>query len=369
MKRIAAVTTVILALVPAAFAQKGSEINTTISGSGRLVVNNRSENVSRVKVSLRNNARAEITIYGGRTEVLTGSWYQTRGGEVDVEISNGFGTNDTSGTGRLVLTSDRRSFSEIDLGGRTRGARWSFDFETGRNPGGGWTQGDFDMNSSQAGRGTLNWRGRADLREVSVRLMRNGDFQIDLRGNRTETIRGTWSESSRNRVTLRIDEGFNSRLVKGEGSLTLSSNRRSFQNLQISGNVGRERFDANFTSSGGVGGGGNPGFAGMNVSAAGSGTLVIGGRGSSTISGIRVRLERNGEARIEVDAQSNVTLIGHWRLTNATTIEVVIEDGFGREGARGTGRIILIRNNTSFSRVDISGTTAGRNFSVGFLAR
>ena len=358
--------------VCSAFGQVQREMNATVRGEGALTIDGRRQNVRQVRVYLRSNGRADITVTADRNETLAGSWYQNRGGEVDIEITSGFGSTDTSGNGRVIMSRDMRSFTEIDLAGRSRSGRWSLDFSTQRGGGDwGWDRPGrlFDLRQTERGRGTLNYQGRMDVRDLSVRLERNGRFAMELIGNRRLSLSGTWTLDNRGQAVLTIDDAFDRSQARGNGRVTLSSDQRTFTSANFNGSIGRDRFSFDFNVDRWNNGGNDRDFPGFDATQYGSRTMMLGGEGGVNVTSVRANLHSNGDITIDTRGPRNFSVSGTWRMTQTGVIEFSIHNGFGRDGARGTGRITLERGNRTFSRIDMSGTTSGRNFSLGFIAR
>lgn len=345
----------------------------SVRGTGQLVVNGRTQDIRQIRVNLQNNGRAEIIVTANRTEILTGSWYDRRNGEYDIEISSGFGSTDTTGNGRLTMANDRRTITSIDLAGRSRNGRWSLDFNSERGNQGGIRPGQpFELIGTERGDGTLNYQGRHDIRQASLRLERNGNFSIEVFGNRRQNIEGTWRADNRGRITLTINEAFTRRNARGTGTVTLTPDRRRFTEMRLNGTIGRERFDFNFDVDrrNDDRWGDRPGdrdFPGFDTTESGSGTIIIAGQGGVNVTSVRANLRSNGDITIDTRGPQNYSVSGTWRMTSSGIIEFSIDNGFGRDGARGVGRITMGQGNRSFSRLDMSGSTNGRNFSLGFV--
>lgn len=348
-----------------------------LSGNGRLIINNRDQTVRNVTVTLQRSGRATIVVSANRNETLTGSWYSRRDGEVDIEIQHGFGSNDTNGNGRITFTGrDRRQISSLYLSGRSNNNRWSLDFESGRNPGNGNGNGNgwgnrFEMSARQDVRGTANIRGRLNINRANVNLSRDGSFMIEISGTQTRQIRGQWDMDRSGRITLDIRQIYGAQDVDGDGTITLTNDRRAFTRIELDGRLnGRERFDVSITSNDFNNDNGNdPIQRPIDVSTSGAGSLLISGVGSTNVRSVRIDLDDRQSAFIEIRGDRTVQLTGTWRVMRNGEIEVTIEDGFGREGARGSAQITLNSSRTNVTKLIASGQTSGRNFSVNFTAR
>lgn len=109
-------------------------------------------------------------------------------------------------------------------------------------------------------------------------------------------------------------------------------------------------------------------FAGFDTTAAGQGTLRQARYRDERITQIRVTLQRNGEAEIQIEGDMPaLTFAGTWSEGLSDSVNLNINQGFGNARVSASGKLYLRRG--EFDRLDIEGRTNGERFAIGFTAR
>jgi len=138
--------------------------------------------------------------------------------------------------------------------------------------------------------------------------------------------------------------------------------REARENRGGGGGVGRG-------GGGGVGGGGGFGgsrgpFRGLQGAYSGQGQLEIGNR-TQQVTEVLVRLRPGGVAEFEVSGDMPRTMLsGNWRDSGRGQIDVTLNRGFGPGGVTGSGTLYL--RNDELQRMELTGQTNRRNFSLVF---
>jgi hypothetical protein len=94
-----------------------SSFRATVRGAGTLQHGLSREAVREVTVQFRRNGEAEVRLAGDQTATLVGRWFTGRGGTVDLEILQGFGSSLSTGQGQMRLQGSHR-FTRLELSGK-----------------------------------------------------------------------------------------------------------------------------------------------------------------------------------------------------------------------------------------------------------
>ncbi|MEW6212718.1 MAG: hypothetical protein AB1631_30615, partial [Acidobacteriota bacterium] len=99
----------------------------------------------------------------------------------------------------------------------------------------------------------------------------------------------------------------------------------------------------------------------------GRGTLRVEGQRAEQITRATVDLRRNGEFEIRLLSITPWVFTGRWFGWRGYDIEIEIDNGFGRDGARGRG-VIRLASRGGFDRLEMNGETRRQSFSLYFEA-
>jgi hypothetical protein len=249
-----------------------------------------------------------------------------------------------------------------------------------------------EMSATRDGRGRLTVSGDRDrdLDRAAVTLERDGTAVLRFygaRGGLPLVFTGRWTGgrggNNGDDVDLTIRNGFGDAGASGRGTLNLRrGGANGFDRIEIRGTTEGARFSIDFEASG-------RGYEDpdrsreISTTYGGSGRLVLSGGRDLRFRRMSVELERDGDARLRFtgDGGDMLTLTGRWSggRSSGDILDLDVRDGFGRDGASGRGRIYLGRRgfrlfgrrtgNEAVERVEITGSTRGRRFSVDFDTR
>lgn len=213
------------------------------AGSGTLEGAPGTAQLSEAEVRLRAGGAAEIVVRDRRGEFrFTGTWRKDPGDYVKLQIGDAMSAP-ADATGWVLVRDDR--FERIELDGRSEGGRkLALSFEA-RGPdlpvAADWP----GLDSTQNGYGQLG-RARIDqgIERARVELQPDGTAIVTLWAPGPQRIVGTWSERRDDSVQIEIREAFGDGRASGSG--TVRFRRGDLEQLELSGNLSRGDFSAQF---------------------------------------------------------------------------------------------------------------------------
>lgn len=221
-----------------------------------------------------------------------------------------------------------------------------------------------DLQSSQDGRGTLNYRTRSSNTSVSraaVNLRRDGQAEISVRVGANETFSGRWRNDGNRRCRIDIEEVGRDD-ARGTGWVE-HDGRGNFTRIELEGTVGSTRFTLSFSADRNQGGHGPE----INSTRNGRGTLNYRTRSSnSNVNRLTVWLRQNNEFEIRPVGNQD-SFRGRWWNDGRNVIRLDI-DRISGDSATGTGTVNL-DGRGSFDRVNLSGRTGNSRFDLDFTSR
>ena len=113
-------------LLPApAQSQKFESLTATAKGHGKVISATDELEITAALVILRENGTVRIAIYADVQLQAEGTWKPSASspGEILLIITGGVLKGEMSGSGKLLLTSDRKSFEELSITVKTRDGR------------------------------------------------------------------------------------------------------------------------------------------------------------------------------------------------------------------------------------------------------
>lgn len=115
---------------PAPQPQRISGVNETRTGAGQIRLGDRSDQVSRMRLNLRNDGRFEIQAYSSVVTSMSGTWSSNAAGAADIEVT-GFGLDNAQGRGRVYVGTDGH-VERVEVNGRTAqtGTDFSVNFDS-----------------------------------------------------------------------------------------------------------------------------------------------------------------------------------------------------------------------------------------------
>lgn len=357
-------TSGLFALTAGAFAQN-IKFQDDVRGSGE-IERRTTQRIDRVQVKLSDDRlrSAEITFSGSRTERVTGRWYEARRDRFEIDLREAFG--DRNATGSIVLELKNGKLERLSIEGDTRSERFKGSFSRGN------ANGNLDFRGDYRGEGNLSFgRNRQSLREIGLRLNKDGRFTITIPGQKGE-ISGNYSENRDGRLSLEINRAFDLRSVSGSGTMTLSRNRQALDRVDLNVRSSQESVNLNFrsttnsTSSGGTLPGGARDLA--LKSRDGSGTWDY-RREKRGFEDFEIKLERDGKFWARFDNNRRDEIRGTWtireQMGKPSKIVLNIESAFGDDRARGSGDVIVGNRSDSFT-VFFNGEANRNNFTVSY---
>jgi hypothetical protein len=102
-------------------------VNETPSGRGQISLGNRSDQVQRMRVNLRNDGGFDLSVYSSVVTSLSGRWTSNQPDTADLQIS-GFGLGEATGSGRVYVRDGH--VTRIEFQGRTAQDPFSVTFDT-----------------------------------------------------------------------------------------------------------------------------------------------------------------------------------------------------------------------------------------------
>jgi hypothetical protein len=106
----------------------------------------------------------------------------------------------------------------------------------------------------------------------------------------------------------------------------------------------------------------------LNRTEAGNGTLRIARTAEERIREVRFKISPDGRFELTLTATRSDILFGTWRALSSREYLLTIDRGFGRDGATGTGRVMLGDGNR-IDNVAVNGKTRNLVFTVEFAGR
>jgi hypothetical protein len=232
-----------------------------------------------------------------------------------------------------------------------------------------------DLTVSSNGEGYVERPGAQDngISKANLILEGNGTFSVGLVGGGDYRFKGTWQQAGRDVMQLRVTSAFG-KDASGSGTLDLDNRRTGpvLGKFSVSGTGRVGPFKARFTSDREafvqV-----PGFTRpslppppvlVNITRPGSGNLRISGRPTYRLTHAYVNLNPDGSAWINIYGDATAGYVGSWQPVGANTYKLNVRGGFANE--RISGAVTIGAGGRSFSRLELSGTTQGVYYSVGF---
>lgn len=117
--------------------QRVTGVNETRTGSGQIRLGDRGDQLTRMRLNLKNDGGFEIQAFSSVVTSLSGRWSSNQAGSADLDIT-GFGLDNASGRGRVSVGTDGR-VSRVELNGRT--AQSSSEFSVSFDASGNTRQG------------------------------------------------------------------------------------------------------------------------------------------------------------------------------------------------------------------------------------
>lgn len=232
-----------------------------------------------------------------------------------------------------------------------------------------------ELMSTRDGDGSLTFRSRSsssNVDRVTVRLERNGDAFINVDRGARESFEGRWQNDGNRRVRVLIDRVGRDR-ADGLGQILLDG-RGSFTSIRLSGDVGRSRFEFEFSAGKDDDDRPNrpnrPGdlaIDALNVAPRGQGSLDFRARSSSSdFRMLRVRLNRDHSFEIRPDGIGE-TFRGRWWQDERGSIRLDT-DRVNNDSATGTGSIEM-ESRGVIRRVNMSGNVGRAAYRLNFDTR
>ncbi|MCU0316454.1 MAG: hypothetical protein MUC92_07665 [Fimbriimonadaceae bacterium] len=224
-----------------------------------------------------------------------------------------------------------------------------------------------ELDSTREGTGRLDFRTSTSgesVRQVRVRLNRNGEAEIIITRGTRETLWGYWRDRDSRRVTIELRRMGRDDVV-GDATIELDG-RGSFTRVSAEGRLRNNsaEFSLSFDTGRGQGGNGNQ-FGSFNSNRDGEGTLSFQTRSSTQrLRRLQVNLRQSGDFEIASPDRAFDRISGRWRAQRGNTIQLEIER-IGNEWADGSGTV-KGDGRGSFDRVTLSASTDSVRFNLDF---
>ena len=338
------------------------------------------------RLTLRDNGEFAVTLFVRNERYLVqGSWDRRNRGELErIDINNAFGQR-ASGSGTLAYRADAEQPQRLALEGRTGDATFRAEIADARSD--GWDNRDApdrrndrdlgrgnklfrDIDASMNGSGTLRLSGVRDgrLENVRARLGTDGDVRLEFGSPTRGSVRAEITDIRDNRITARVREVFGYR-ASGEVVIAMRD-RDNVERVNGSGGGdngswqldfdGRSRGNGSWDDDDNRWGRGDNrderGRGGMDASERGSGWLRQDRGPSLSFDRMRVTLDDNHDALIQLEGRRQVLrLRGRWsgrgdgvrvELTQVNELRArgrvdIARDGWRVQSLRGDGRTDL----------------------------
>lgn len=356
----------------------------TISGTGRLSMQGaRDATLERAMCDIRSNGDWRITVWSGSASYSFSGRYTGSGDAIRLDVRDGFGSFGAVGDGTLRYRG--MNVDSFEFSGETRSnanrdrfsVRFSrTDFGSGGGPGGpgwdnnwgsGWIGGSFSDYQNGSGDLRINGRTEKSFNAVKVNLKSGGRAEIRFEGGGGAPFYGTWSGNGNNK-SIRIEDGIGDRNTTGTGTIEISGS--DVRRIALSGRRGRDRWVADFRSSGRPnrpgGGWGNGSVRPQNEIVPGRGFVAYNGR-RNDFDRVYVNLKSDMSFEIRFAGSGGGLIRGVWTSDRSNVAQLTVNDAFGRR-ASGNGTV-RFNGRDQISGLDVSGDARDGRFIVNFDRR
>ncbi len=334
-------------------AAEAGEVATTRNGEGTITTDTTVVQVTRARVRLYKNGRAQLRMWGTELYTVDGRWT----GSLDaasVRLSVPEWEDDEADLRGTVALSRRNGWDRVVLEGPTDRGPVKIEF-TGRS-----VALEYDdsgplvtgVEKTMRGTGTLMVNGVARDQAVLVRahLKRNWEAVVQVQGEKERfAFAGTWLQRGQEpKLSLDLTSGSLGRGTAGTGSLEMSSEER-WRTLTLSGRQGTGSWALTFRATDGArllfdpGDEGTPALvAELSTEKAGTGTLALPNQAPRAVRKLRVALKPGQDAEVTiVEGDTTATLTGRWQPGERPgRVELALTGGT-LKGFRGTGKLDL----------------------------
>ena len=330
------------------------EVATTRNGEGSILADTVQLPLTRARVRLQKNGRAQIRLWGSELHALDGRWTGDLAAEsVRLSVSEWEGRDaDLRGT---LSRSRRNGWDEIRLAGPSDRGPVKLEFK------GKGSALEYDntgprvsaLERTMRGTGTVTVDGRSRDEAVVVRihLQRDWGAVVQIQGAKERfAFQGTWLQRGEEpKLSLDLTSGSLGRGTLGSGTLEMQAEDR-WRVLSLSGRTATGTWAVGFRAAEPVrllfdpGDEGAPALVSALVSeVAGAGSLTLPAqRGARAIRRLRVSLQANRDAEITIlEGDTTATLTGRWSPGERRGRVDIAVTGGSLKGFRGTGKVEL----------------------------
>ncbi len=338
---------------PDAGGADSAAIATTRNGTGRVVVDTAERPLTRARVRLYPNGRAQLRLWGDDLVTLNGRWNgRLDRDEVRLEIPRWEGAEaDLRGT---LSLSRRNGWDQLHLEGPTDQGPVRVEFDGSGvaleyDADGPLVEGT-DRTMRATGSLTVDRRVRDEAALVRVHLRRDWTWVAQVQGGRERfRFEGTWRQQGRDaKLELQLTGSSLGAGTTGSGTLTMRDADR-WRSLELAGRTGSAAWSLSARGTDGVrllfdpGEDGTPALVtGVTAEAAGTGSLLLPSQPARAVTKLRVVLADGGGAELTLlEGDTTGTLTGRWSPgSRAGRVELEITGGT-LKAFRGTGRVEL----------------------------
>lgn len=233
----------------------GVDLSRSTTGSGSLVEPGDRRQASFRRLNYIFTGRGRFQISSEEGGLIKGNYRRLSSNRLSLDVDEVSGSRNAFGSGIAILSSDRRSLTQVEVSGRSSRGNWSIRWNASNSGGGGWDDDDDDFGGSGSS-STIRFdvRGRGDgrfantswaLTEANGTLSRGGSFSFDVvsYGERIP-VSGRWHRRDDGTVILDIIR-FQGRSARGTGTIQLRG-RNEVDRISFAGSVGSSRFSFSF---------------------------------------------------------------------------------------------------------------------------
>lgn len=335
-------------------------LDLTRGGDGDLDLGDDGDRLERVRVTLDEDGRAELRLWGATRYTLTGRWTGTlASGRVRLTVT-AWGRDEANLSGTLN-TSRRTGWDRLALDGTAAGRSARVRFgglgdaldngnDDANDPGVAPVKA-LDRTMRGEGRLRLGNAPETALRVARVNLRDHGkaDFYLEGDGPRL-VLRGSWSQrDNAPRIDLKIRDGLGQNGTEGSGSLSIPDGER-WERLTLSGRTASGSWTIDFRGDG-------PGHLGpggselgpmhdpireLGVTVTGSGKFTWPGVAEPTaVTEVRLQLGTDKKAVVDIAGARTGHFTGRWATTDNPNRVGLALTGGSIEGLIASGVVTL----------------------------
>jgi len=238
-------------------------LSRTEHGTGTLNFGSSRYDIRTAFVRINPNGTCEVRLLGDRELDVRGTWDNADGNDrIHLTFNQDAAGNAASGNGSVVLRSNRRGVSTIQVDGTDVGQSFAAHFTAVDSGGTIGSQGSAgkifhslgskrpfaEVDSTQLGDGSyILGNNNSHMTEARVIIMPDARCEIIVYGDTQRTFTGTWKNMSGNEVQIKITGGYHH--ATGSGNVVLDSTRKKFTTVNLNGQLDGLSFSVYFNAN------------------------------------------------------------------------------------------------------------------------